>query len=124
MDKTKITGLLFYFQNVTNMDEGIREQVIDVLNDALTEIAEQEAIAAKKRKSPNKSGVLQLDPDTFKIVGEYKTQKEALETLDKVGKSGIGDALNGRTKTHKAYGFVWVFKDEYEDFLASQADAE
>ena len=114
MDKKKIQGLLFYFENSAELDPGIQEQVIGVLNDVLDMIEEQEAAAAKKRKSPNKSGVLQIDAETGKIIAEYATQKEALEALGKSGKSGIGDALNGRTKTHKAYGYVWWFKDEYQ----------
>ena len=120
MDRNKINGLLFYFQNSTEIDPGIQDQVIEVLNSALAVIDEQDAAAAKKRKSPNKSGVLQIDAETGKILGEFATQKEALEAIGKEGKSGIGDALNGRTKTHKAYGFVWWFKDEYDQYLAEQ----
>ncbi len=114
MDKSKIQGLLFYFENSAELDPGIQAQVIEVLNDTMTMIEEQEAAAARKRKSPNKSGVLQIDAETGKILAEYATQKEALEAIGKEGKSGIGDALNGRTKTHKAYGYVWYFKDEYQ----------
>ena len=113
MDKNKINGLIFYFENSAELDPGIQEQTLEVLHTALEAIEEQEAAAAKKRKSPNKSGVLQIDAETGKIIAEYKTQKEALIAIDKEGKSGIGDALNGRTKTHKAYGFKWYFKDEY-----------
>lgn len=113
MDKNRIKGLLFYFENSAELDPGIQTQVLDVLNDTLAMIEEQEAAAAKKRKSPNKSGVLQIDPETGKIVAEYATQKEALKAIDKEGKSGIGDALNGRTKTHRAYGSEWWFKDEF-----------
>lgn len=120
MNKKQIEGLLFYYTNATEVNEGIREQTIDVLNDVLARIAEDEAAAARKRKSPNKSGVLQLDPETLEVVAEFATQKEALAAVGKEGKSGIGDALNGRTKTHVSYGYVWVFKDEYDAFLASR----
>lgn len=120
MDKKQVEGLLFYFEKATDVNEGIREQVIDVLNDALARIADDEAAAARKRKSPNKSGVLQLDPETYAIIAEFATQKEALAAIGQEGKSGVGDALNGRTKTHNAYGFVWCFKDEYDAFLASR----
>jgi len=113
MDKSKIKGLIFYFENSAELDPGIQNQTLEVLNAALEMVEAQEAAAAKKRKSPNKSGVLQVDAETGKIIAEYKTQKEALIAIDKEGKSGIGDALNGRTKTHKAYGFKWYFKDEY-----------
>ena len=120
MDKNQITGLLFYFQNSAELDPGIQEQVIEVLQNMLDMINEQEAAAAKKRKSPNKSGVLQIDAETGKIVAEYATQKEALAAIGKEGKSGIGDALNNRTKTHMSYGYKWYFKDEYDKFLAEQ----
>lgn len=120
MDKNQITGLLFYFQNSAELDPGIQEQVIEVLQNMLDMINEQEAAAAKKRKSPNKSGVLQIDAETGKIVAEYATQKEALAAIGKEGKSGIGDALNKRAKTRKAYGYQWCFKDEYDEFLKEQ----
>lgn len=120
MDKNQITGLLFYFQNSAELDPGIQEQVIEVLQNMLDMINEQEAAAAKKRKSPNKSGVLQIDAETGKIVAEYATQKEALAAIGKEGKSGIGDALNGRNKTHVAYSYKWYFKDEYDKFLAER----
>lgn len=120
MDKSKISGLLFYFENSAELDPGIQTQVIEVLNSVMAMIEEQEVAAARKRKSPNKSGVLQIDVETGKILAEFETQKAALEAIGKEGKSGIGDALNGRTKTHVAYGFKWYFKDEYDQFLAEQ----
>ena len=121
MDKNKISGLLFYFQNSAELDPGIQVQTIEVLTAFYDKIVEEEAAAAKKRKSPNKSGVLQIDAETGKIIAEFATQKEALAAIGKEGKSGIGDALNGRTKTHKAYGFIWYFKDEYDQFIAEQS---
>lgn len=120
MEKKKLEGLLFYFENSTELDPGIQEQVIEVLNDALNKVAEEEAAAKKKRKSPNKSGILQIDIETGKIIAEYTSQKEALKAIGKEGKSGVGDALNGRTKTHVSYGYKWYFKDEYDKYLAEQ----
>lgn len=120
MDKKRIEGLIFYFENAVDVNEGIREQALDVLRYTLARVEEDEAAAARKRKSPNKSGVLQLDPETFKVIAEFATQKEALAAIGQEGKSGVGDALNGRTKTHNAYGFAWCFKDEYDAFLASR----
>lgn len=122
MDKKQIEGLIFYFKNATDVNEGIREQLLDTLREALARVEEDEAAAARKRKSPNKSGVVQLDPETYTIVAEYATQKEALAALGKEGKSGIGDALNGRTKTHVSYGYVWVFKDELDAFLSAHKE--
>ena len=122
MDKKQIEGLIFYFENATDVNEGIREQLLDTLKDALARVEEDEAAAARKRKSPNKSGVLQLDPETFEVIAEYATQKEALAAIGKEGKSGVGDALNGRTKTHVSYGYVWVFKDELDAFLSAHKE--
>lgn len=122
MDRNKINGLLFYFENSAELDPGIQTQVIEVLEGVLEKIDAEAAASVRKRKSPNKSGILQIDPETGKVVGEYTTQKEALAAIDKEGKSGIGDALNRRTKTRKAYGYVWVFKDEYSDYLAEQKE--
>lgn len=120
MDKSRVNGLLFYFKNSQEMDPGIQNETIEVLTEVLARIEEDEAAAAKKRKSPNKSGVLQIDAETGKIIAEYATQKEALAAIGKEGKSGIGDALNGRTKTHMAYSYRWYFKDEYDKFLEEQ----
>lgn len=117
LNKSVVQGLLFYFENSAELDPGIQEQTLDVLTSVLDMIETQEAAAAKKRKSPNKSGILQIDPETGKIVGEYETQKAALEAIGKEGKSGIGDALNKRTKTRKAYNWIWVFKNEYDEYL-------
>jgi hypothetical protein len=122
MDKKQIEGLIFVFENTDKLDEGIREQALDAFRAMLARIEEDEAAAARKRKSPNKSGVVQLDPETYAIVAEYATQKEALAALGKEGKSGIGDALNGRTKTHVSYGYVWVFKDELDAFLSAHKE--
>ena len=115
MNKNEIQGLLFYFQNSAEIDPGIQMKVTEVLTNVLAKMDAEEAAAKRKRKSPNKSGILQIDPETGKIVGEYATQKEALAAIDKEGKSGLGDALNGRSKTHMAYGYRWYFKNEYSE---------
>ena len=117
MNREKVQGLLFYFKNSGELDPGIQDQIIEVLESVIDRLDADEAAAKKKRKSPNKSGVLQIDPETGKIVGEYASQKEALAAIGKEGKSGIGDALNKRSKTRKAYSYVWVFKDEYDEYL-------
>lgn len=119
MNKEKIYGLKFYFQSASEVDEGIRQQVIEVLSDFINKIEEEEAAAAKKKKSPNKSGVIQIDIDTGKILAEYATQKEALEATGRDKGSGIGDAVNGRVKTHIAYGYRYYFKDELDQAKAA-----
>lgn len=117
VNKNDVLGLIFYYENSAEIDPGIQDTTLKVLNDVLAAIEEAEAAAKKKRKSPNKSGILQIDPETGKIVAEYKTQNEALEAIGKEGKSGISDAVRGRVKTHKAYGYIWYFKDEFSGKL-------
>ena len=119
MNKEKIQGLMFYFKQSSEVDEGIRQQVIEVLESVLERIAEDEAIAAKKHKSPNKSGVVQIDAETGKVIAEFVNQKEAMAAIGKENKSGLSDALNGRTKTHAAYGSRWYFKDELDQAKAN-----
>ena len=115
MTKESVQGLLYYYENSADLDEGIRVQTVEVLNEVIAKMDEEAAILAKKRKSPNKSGIVQVDPDTGKVVAEYATQKEALEAIGKdPKKAGISDSINGRTSTHMAYGFKWFFKDEWE----------
>ena len=88
---------------------------MEVLNEVIAKMDEEAAILAKKRKSPNKSGIVCVDAETGKVVAEYATQKEALIAIGKdPKKSGISDAINGRTSTHQAYGYKWYFKDEFK----------
>ena len=115
LTRETVQGLLYYYENSADLDEGIRVQTVEVLNDVIAKMDEEAAIAAKKRKSPNKSGVVQVDVETGKVIAEYASQKEALIAIGKdPKKSGISDAINGRTSTHVAYGFKWFFKDEYK----------
>jgi len=115
MTRETVQGLLYYYENSADLDEGIRVQTVEVLNDVIAKMDEEAAIAAKKRKSPNKSGVVQVDVETGKVIAEYASQKEALIAIGKdPKKSGISDAINARTSTRVAYGFRWYFKDEWE----------
>lgn len=115
MTRETVQGLLYYYMNSAELDEGIREQTVEVLNDVIAKMDEEAAILAKKRKSPNKSGIVCVDAETGKVVAEYATQKEALIAIGKdPKKSGISDAINGRTSTHMAYGYKWFFKDEFK----------
>lgn len=115
MTKETVSGLLYYYMNSADLDEGIREQTVEVLQDVIAKMDEEAAILAKKRKSPNKSGIVCVDAETGKVVAEYATQKEALIAIGKdPKKSGISDAINGRTSTHMAYNYKWWFKDEWD----------
>ena len=115
MTRESVSGLLYYYVNSADLDDGIREQTVEVLQEVIAKMDEEAAILAKKRKSPNKSGIVQVDAETGKVIAEYATQKEALIAIGKdPKKSGISDAINGRTSTHMAYGFKWYFKDEFK----------
>ena len=115
MNKNDVIGLIYYYEHTAEQDPGIQAQTLDVLNAYLEKIEEEEAAAAKKRRSPNKSGIVQVDAETDKPIAVYATQKEALIAIGKdPKKSGISDAINGRTSTHQAYGFKWYFKDEFK----------
>lgn len=115
MTKQVVQGLLYYYENSAELDEGIRVNTVEVLNSVLEKMNEEEAAAAKKRKSPNKSGVIQVDIETGKKIAEFASQKEALIAIGKdPKKSGISDAINGRTSTHVAYGYKWYFADEFK----------
>ena len=63
MTRETVQGLLYYYENSADLDEGIRVQTVEVLNEVIAKMDEEAAILAKKRKSPNKSGVVQVDPD-------------------------------------------------------------
>lgn len=115
MTRETVQGLLYYYENSADLDEGIRVQTVEVLNDVIAKMDEEAAIAAKKRKSPNKSGCVQVDLETGKEIARFASQKEALIAIGKdPKKSGISDAINGRTSTHVAYGFKWYFADEWD----------
>lgn len=115
MTREKVQGLLYYYENSADLDEGIRVQTVEVLNAIIAKMDEEAAIQAKKRKSPNKTGCVQVDPETNKEIARYATQKEALEALGKdPKKSGISDAINGRTSTHMAYNYKWYFANEWD----------
>jgi hypothetical protein len=113
MDKSTVQGLIFYFENSAELDPGIQEKTLDVLGEYLEVIEQAEAAAKKKRQSPNKSGIYQIN-DKGEVICMYKTQNDALVALGKENKSGISDAVRGRVKTHKAYGYTWRFVDEYQ----------
>ena len=70
MTRETVQGLLYYYENSADLDEGIRVQTVEVLNEVIAKMDEEAAILAKKRKSPNKSGVVQVDPETGKDVTE------------------------------------------------------
>lgn len=108
-----LEGLKYYFQSV----EGQIPQ--SIVRDVFLLVEDYEKLTKadeKVRKSPNKSGVVQVDIDTGKEIARFATKKEANIALGKKEKaSGISDAANGRTATHKAYGFKWYHADEWDE---------
>ena len=59
-----------------------------------------------------KKEVVQIDPNTFKIINIFSSTREAARSLNKEN-SHISDACNKKRKT--AYGFLWAFKNEIEE---------
>lgn len=105
-------GLKYYFENVDNVPQKILDDIFTLINEynAFTETKET------KRRSPNTSGVVQVDVETGKEIARFATKKEANVAIGKKeNSSGISDAANGRTSTHKAYGFKWYHTDEWDE---------
>lgn len=117
MDKEKIYGLKFYFESAAQVDEGIRKQTIEVLNDVIKRMEADEAALNKKRKI-NRSGIVRINANTGKIIAEYPSQKDALDAIGREG-TGISDAVNGRVNTHIAYGDRYYFKNELDQARAA-----
>lgn len=103
-------GLKYYFNDVDTTTPA------NVKADVLTLIADAEAATNKKgKRSHNASGVVQVNADTDTEIARFTTQKEALAAIGQPEKkSGISDAVNGRTSTHKAYGYKWYYADEWD----------
>ena len=105
-------GLKYYFNSVdTSVPSAIKEDVLTLIDQA---VAAEAAENAKKHRTVNKSGVVQVDIKTDKELARFKTQKEALEAIGKENKTGISDAICGRTSTHVAYGYKWYFADQWD----------
>lgn len=119
MTREDVTGLIFYFKSAKDIDAGIASSTVEALTNYVEMLDEAAAKEAKKRKSPNKSGVVQVDVATGEVIKEFATQKEALIAIGKEGKSGIGDSLNDRNKSHFAYNYLWYFKNEYPGAAAA-----
>lgn len=61
----------------------------------------------------NRKPVLQLDKKTLEILKEYPSASSAKE--DGFNSTNIGQVCRGEKKSHK--GYVWIYKDEYEEFI-------
>ena len=102
-------GLKYYFENVDNVPQKILDDVFALIEEYNTFTETKET----KRKSPNTSGVVQVDAETGKEIARFATKKEANIAIGKKeNSSGISDAANGRSSTHKAYGYKW-----YQDVI-------
>ena len=112
MANVNYEGLKYYFNSVdTSVPSAIKEDVLTLIDQA---VAAEAAENAKKHRTVNKSGVIQVDIETGKELARFKTQKEALEAIGKENKTGISDAICGRTSTHVAYGYKWYFADQWD----------
>jgi hypothetical protein len=120
-----IENLIFALKSDMELSASIRSDIAGVLERYQETLNEAAAAEAKKRKAPNKSGILKCDPETLKVIAKYDTRKEANIANEKPeNSSGIGDAANGRSSTHFAYGYKWFFVDEYELLTGLQLPKE
>ena len=106
-----LEGLKYYFQSI----EGQIPQ--SIVRDVFLLVEDYEKLAkVEPKKTPNRSGVVQVDAETGKEIARFATKKAANIAIGKPEKSsGISDAANGRTATHKAYGFKWYHADEWDE---------
>lgn len=68
----------------------------------------------QKTTRNKKQGIYQVDLKEDKVISFFETQKQALEAINKVGHTGISDAINERDniKTHIAFGYRWYYKED------------
>lgn len=68
------------------------------------------------------SPIVQLDKDTLELVATHSTLREyvKLNNLQQHHYSGIYNNLNKTTKT--AYGYVWMWMEDYEKFKNEHKD--
>lgn len=86
---------------------------VGILTDMLNDL--RNPVEEKKRKSPDRSGIVQVDVETGKEIARFGTIKEANLAIGKKEKaSGISDALN-RSNTHVAYSYRWYHVSEWEE---------
>ena len=78
MDKKQIEGLIFYFENATDVNEGIREQLLDTLREALARVEEDEAAAARKRIS---QVFFSLTPKLMRLLQNLQLRRKPLPQL-------------------------------------------
>ena len=106
-------GLKYYFESA---GDTIPQNIVKDILTLIDEYKTLTTVEENKRKTPNKSGVVQVDPETGKEIARFTTKKEANVAVGKKeNSSGISDAANGRTKTHMAYGFKWYHADEWDE---------
>lgn len=68
----------------------------------------------KEKVTRNRSGVVQIDPETGKVIATFETIKAANEALGKkASSSSISDACK-KPETRTAYGFKWMYQDAYQ----------
>ena len=115
--ETNYVGLKFFLESGADLTDSIRATLIELVDKAIADAAVPEK---KPRKAPNKSGYVQIDKDTKKIIAEFGSLKEVAEGLGRDLKkvSGVQDAVNSQT-THFAYGFIWYHKDELDKAVAN-----
>ena len=63
-------------------------------------------------------GIMQIDSNTHEIVNIFKSISDANKYFNKnINNGNIFDALSGRRKSRKAYGYYWCYGKNLEKFL-------
>lgn len=70
-------------------------------------IKSDETIQKMRDSNPNKKAILQINPETYKIINEFSSMKEAGRILN-INPSGITEVIKGRQKTSS--GYIWKLK--------------
>lgn len=68
-------------------------------------------------RAPNKKQIIQIDPNTFKVVQEWDSILEAAYSLKENGKnasSSIGRACGRLDKVCEVYNYIWCFREDLE----------
>ena len=82
------------------------------------------ASANKSRTMSIHGGVCQVNPNDLGVIQYFDTIYEAKLHFNKPTSSNISDACRGKNKSHRAYGFLWYHKDEYEKLIKEQKKNE
>lgn len=72
------------------------------------------------RKGKPMKSVVQLDVKTNQIISIHESVGDATRSLNAKSSSGISRCCNRKKRYYTAYGFKWMFKEDYEKSLESE----